>query len=77
MKTIEGLEQSKYLDGVCKEGLRRHPTVPAMLERVSPPGGMVLCGKTIPAGTVVAMQAYSQHLDAEVYPDPTAFKPER
>lgn len=74
---LEALESCKYLDAVCKEGLRLHPSVLTVLERVSPKELMTLGGKLIPPGTIVAMQSWSRHKDEEVYPEANAFRPER
>jgi cytochrome P450 len=75
---LEAFEACSYLDAVCKEGLRLHPSVITILERIVPSTGMVLGGRFyVPPGTIVAMQACSRHKDPEVFPDPLAFRPER
>lgn len=74
---VETLEKLPYLDGVVKEGLRIHAPLPAFLERLAPPGGLNICGYDIPEGTVVGMQAYTNHRDENVYPDARVFIPER
>ena len=77
VQKLEAFENCKYLDAVCKEGLRKHPSVITVLERVAPKTGLVLGDKKVPAGTIVAMQSHSRHLDPEIYPEPEAWKPER
>ncbi len=74
---IERLERLPFFDGVCREGLRLHAPIPSYLERYSPPGGITVCEVPIPAGTIVGMQAYTNHRDPSVYPDPDNFAPER
>ena len=75
--TIERLEKLAFLDGVCREGLRLHAPIPSYLERISPAGGIDISGHHIPAGTIVGMQAYTNHRDSNVYPDAENFVPER
>ncbi|KAK3337802.1 cytochrome P450 [Cercophora scortea] len=47
------------------------------LTRVIPPGGAVIAGKTIPAGTVVGMAILHVHMSEEVFKDAYTYKPER
>ena len=75
--TFSKLSELPYLDGVCREALRLHAPIPSYLERISPEGGLNLAGTHIPEGTVVGMQAYTQHRNPDVYPDPYRFLPER
>lgn len=71
------LENLPFLDGVCREGLRLHAPIPSYLERVAPVGGLDIAGYQIPEGTVVGMQAYTNHRNNDVYPDAENFVPER
>ena len=75
--SFEKLEKLPYLDGVCKEGLRIHAPIPSFLERVAPEGGLNICDYSIPAGTIVGMQGYTNHRNDQVYPDPESFSPDR
>lgn len=74
---FEALEKLPILDGVCREGLRIHAPIPSFLERVAPEAGLNICGYSIPKGTIVGMQAYTNHRNPEVYPQPEAFVPQR
>ncbi|KAK6365272.1 hypothetical protein LTS17_011505 [Exophiala oligosperma] len=74
---VERLEKLPYLDGVCREGLRLHAPIPAYLERVAGEGGLDIAGSHIRQGTIVGMQAYTNHRNESVYPDPESFVPER
>lgn len=74
---FESLEKLPYLDGVCREGLRLHTSIPSYLERLAPETGLQVSGVSIPPGTVVGMQAYTNHRDPNVFPDPLKFAPER
>ena len=63
---------------MIKESLRLHPSVSYPLERIVPDGGAELCGKFIPAGTVVGVHAWVVHRDEDVFgEDVEAFRPER
>jgi cytochrome P450 len=63
---------------VIKEALRLHPGVAFPLERIVPEGGATLCGKFIPGGTVVGMNAWVLHRDQRVFgSDADVFRPER
>ena len=75
--SFEKLEKLPLLDGVCKEGLRIHAPIPSLLERVAPEGGLNICGYSIPSGTVIGMQAYTNHRNEQVYPNAEVFLPER
>lgn len=71
-----------YLDAVIREGLRIAMANPTRLPRVVPPQGFDFIASNgrcyhIPAGTLVGLQIYSLHFNAEVFADPFAFKPER
>lgn len=74
---LERLEKLPFLDGVCREGLRLHAPIPAYLERVAGEGGLNIAGNHIKEGTIVGMQAYTNHRNEQVYPEPESFVPER
>ncbi|CAK7203106.1 hypothetical protein SEUCBS139899_005835 [Sporothrix eucalyptigena] len=75
--TLESLEAVPYLDWTVREILRTHPTLPSMLERVVPEGGAQVAGYHVPGGAVIGMSAWSMNKLPEVFPDPSAFHPER
>jgi cytochrome P450 len=63
---------------VIKEAMRLHPGVGMPLERVVPEGGATLCGKFIPEGTIVGINAWVIHHNKDVYGlDTDTFRPER
>jgi cytochrome P450 len=68
-------EDDAYLDAVIKETLRLRPVVPAVARRLTEP--WELKGHLLPAGVNVAPSIYLTHRLPDVYPDPTAFRPER
>ncbi|MEP7262479.1 MAG: cytochrome P450 [Usitatibacter sp.] len=64
-----------YLDAVCREALRLHPTVPEVVRKLKAP--LVLRNVTLPAGTAVAACIAATHHRESLYPEPGAFRPER
>ena len=63
---------------MIKEALRLHPGVSYPLERVVPDGGVVLCGRFFPAGTVIGIHAWVIHRDKSIFSDDAeTFRPER
>lgn len=69
------LQQMKYLDMVIKEVLRVYPSVPIigreLLEDVE------INGCQVPRGTAMVVIIHNVHRNAEVFPDPERFDPER
>lgn len=67
-----------YLGACFKETGRIHPPFGLQLERIVPSGGMELSGQHIPAGTIVGMNAWAVHRDADVFgADADCWRPER
>ncbi|KAI1080452.1 cytochrome P450 [Whalleya microplaca] len=67
-----------YLNACFKEAGRIHPPFGLHLERIVPSGGLNVCGKTLPAGTIVGMNAWVVHRDPDMFgPDADAWRPER
>lgn len=64
-----------YLDAVVTEALRVRPVVPDISRRLTRP--VQLGGYLLPAGTMVDPAIALVQRDAEHYPDPLAFDPER
>lgn len=71
------LEKLPILDSVCREALRIHAPIPSYLERVVPENGFQIEGYAIPKGTIIGMQAYTNHRNPDIYPEPERFFPER
>lgn len=67
-----------YLEACFKETGRIHPPFGLHLERIVPSGGMELSGQHVPAGTIVGMNAWAVHRDADVFgADAHCWRPER
>jgi len=66
-----------YLAACIEEAMRLSPPVASVLPREVMPGGVVIDGEFIPAGTVVGVPPYALQHDEDIYPDPWAFRPQR
>ncbi|KAL5523029.1 hypothetical protein ACEPAF_1296 [Sanghuangporus sanghuang] len=76
--TYAQIKNLPYLEAVINEGMRLHSTVGIGLPRVAPEGGLTVCGKTFPEGTVLSVPMYTVHRDPEVWgADADVFRPER
>jgi cytochrome P450 len=64
-----------YLDAVIKETLRLRPVVPSVVRRLQAPH--TFGPWELPAGVHIAPSIYLLHRRPDLYPDPTAFRPER
>ena len=75
------LEQLPYLTACVQEGLRLSCGVSSRLQRVCPDETLVFNDGAkkwiIPQNTPVGMTSLLLHYDESVFPDPTAFRPER
>lgn len=67
--------EAPYLDAIVKETMRLCPAAPIVVRKLLEP--MELGGYQIPAGATVAPCVHLVHRNAEIYPEPLAFRPER
>ena len=68
-------DEPGYADAVVKEVLRTRPVLTVAARKLVQP--LKVAGWELPAGVHVAPCIYLTHRRAELYPDPTAFRPER
>lgn len=67
-----------YLDAVIQESFRLHPAAGLILERITPPQGINICGQHIPGGVIVGCNAWVLHRRPEIFGDNVDdFRPER
>ncbi|OAL30862.1 hypothetical protein AYO20_08555 [Fonsecaea nubica] len=67
-----------YLCACIKEGMRMHPSVGLTLPRLMPAGGLQICGKYVPEGYRVGVNAAVIHFDKRIFGDDAhQFRPER
>ena len=64
------LEAAPVLNSVIEETLRLYGAAPGALPRTVPSQGMTMGGYHIPPGTEVSTQAYTNHRDPSIFPDP-------
>ena len=67
--------EEEYVDAVIRETLRLRPVLPFVVRRLTQP--QTIAGFDLPAGTNVAPSIQLIHRRPDLYPDPTAFRPER
>lgn len=67
----------KYLRACIDETMRLSPPKASSLPREAMEGGIVVDGIHVPKGATVGVSVYALHHDAEIYPDPYSYKPER
>ncbi|XP_077235604.1 geraniol 8-hydroxylase-like [Tasmannia lanceolata] len=65
-----------YLQAVVKETLRLHPPAPFLIPHRAE-SNVDICGFTIPKNTQVLINVWAISRDANIWPNPTTFLPER
>ena len=71
------LASCRYLTACLTETMRVTPPVGATLPREVCAGGITVDGHHFPAGIDVGVPAYGLHHNADYFPDPYSYKPER
>jgi cytochrome P450 len=73
------IEKLPYFDACIKEGLRMHPVVGHIFERIVPATGLTLPDGTIlPPGTIVGVNPWVIHYKESIFGErPYEFRPER
>ncbi|KAH8657852.1 cytochrome P450 [Xylariales sp. PMI_506] len=76
--TNEEAKNLRYLQAVIYEGMRMAPPLMAGFPKQVPPGGDVVCGKALPAGTAVHVNFIALMRHESVFgQDANVFRPER
>ncbi|KAE8746742.1 Cytochrome P450 CYP4c [Frankliniella occidentalis] len=73
--TMKDLAEMKYLECCIKEALRLYPSVPAFARSLRE--DTQIGPYTVPAGTTAMLVIYMLHRNAEVFPEPEVFDPDR
>lgn len=73
----DDVRELPFLSAVIKETLRCHPAAGLTLERIVPAGGVTICGRFIPAGTIVGCNAWTVHRDSLFGERTDEFRPQR
>jgi cytochrome P450 len=68
--TMAELEAAPILNSVIDETLRLYGAAPGALPRTVPSQGLTVSGYHIPADVEVSTQAYTNHRDPVLFPDP-------
>lgn len=71
------LKQLPILDATLNEGMRLCPTIPDSMRRDVPPGGAVVAGELLPAGTVVSVPPWATYRAGRNFVEPGRFLPAR
>lgn len=71
------LTSCTYLRACIDEAMRMSPSVGGLLPREVQAGGMTICDEFIPEGIVVGTPHYTIHHNADYYPQPFRYVPER
>lgn len=74
---LQQLEKLPYLTSVIMESLRLSNSVCSRLARVAPDRSIYYHDWEIPKGTPVGMTSTLIHLNADIFPNPLEFAPER
>ncbi|KAK4635985.1 Cytochrome P450 monooxygenase lcsI [Fulvia fulva] len=75
--TLESIQKLKYLHAVLQEGLRMYPPVPSTLSRMTPSGGVTICGQFVPENTSLGIHHLSTYRSEDNFKNPYKFAPER
>jgi benzoate 4-monooxygenase len=65
--SFDQVKHLPYLNACINEALRLHSTSSMGLPRLAPGGGLEVCGRWYPEGTVLSVPSYTIHRDAEVW----------
>ena len=75
--SYESVRNLPILQACIKEALRYHCPTSLGLPRISPPGGITICERFFPAGTVLSVNQWAVHMLPLFGPDAEHFNPRR
>ncbi|KAF2123154.1 cytochrome P450 [Lophiotrema nucula] len=75
--SYQELKHIAYLRAVLDESFRCRPPVARGLPRRTTAAGAVIAGHCIPAGVTISAPIWNVHHNAELFPEPDSFVPER
>lgn len=75
--TYDMLFEFKYLDMIVNEALRKYPPIPVLFRKCVKDYLIPGTDQIVPKGTRVIVGVYSLQHDAEYFPEPEKFDPER
>lgn len=74
--TYQELQNLPYMEMCIKESLRLYPSVP-LIGRLASEDFYTASGYLIPKGVEILIHIYDLHRNAEIYPEPEKFDPDR
>ncbi|KAK1726273.1 cytochrome P450 [Colletotrichum acutatum] len=75
--TYQELKELNYLHAVVQESFRLNHPIAGRLPRTDPDNDIQYGDVIIPKGVTVSVSTYDIYLDADIFPDPHKFEPER
>uniref|UniRef100_A0AAT9UU19 Cytochrome P450 6PZ10 n=1 Tax=Maconellicoccus hirsutus TaxID=177089 RepID=A0AAT9UU19_MACHI len=75
--TYEAMKQTKYMDMVIAETLRKYPPAPTLMRKSNENYKILNTNIIIPAGTSITIPIFGIHSDEKYYDNPEEFRPER
>ncbi|TKA34700.1 hypothetical protein B0A54_13300 [Friedmanniomyces endolithicus] len=75
--TVASTTGLHYLVAVISEGMRLGPPSAITPPRITPRGGVDICGELVPGGTFVAVNQYPAFRSSSNFSSPEEFRPER
>ena len=77
VRTGKQLDSCKQLESCLKEALRLTPAVANFMPRRVGDGGVMIDGHVVPKDTIVGASLYALHRNAQHFPEPDVYLPER
>ena len=78
LPSAKSVDALPLLHAILMETLRLHAPIPGLEPRITPAGGCTLVGhENLPVNVRVSAMPYALHRNAEVYPEPESWQPER